>query len=219
MGRHPPRVPHPEVCRPEAGASKDALQRCSLHCSISGTPALSFGAPAGHLGMMLSWILALAARKIIERTVDCNRGNSRAAAHSDGAHSQVRKPKGVQPRRARRNAASCNSPDGGTPASAFEPPMGHLMMGLSGISALACRIIGRTDDDNRGESRAEAPSDEPYPKVRKPTLCRRRTRSHVAPCLDLSAADNGCCGQPFRYAISRVALRQLSRWPQNEPMP
>jgi len=48
---------------------------------------------------------------------------------------------------------------------------------------------------------------------------RRRTRSRVTSSIHLSAADNGCCGQPFRYAISGFESRQLSRWPQDEPMP
>ncbi|NKM63033.1 hypothetical protein GFL58_18860 [Rhizobium leguminosarum bv. viciae] len=36
--RHPPNIPHPEVRRPKAGASKDTPQRCSLHPSDAGAP-------------------------------------------------------------------------------------------------------------------------------------------------------------------------------------
>ncbi|ANL39011.1 hypothetical protein AMC82_CH00565 [Rhizobium phaseoli] len=39
------KAPHPEVRRPEAGASKDAPQRCSLHAPNAGTPA----SPLRHL--------------------------------------------------------------------------------------------------------------------------------------------------------------------------
>ena len=244
-----------------------------MHCSISGAPASSFEAPSGHLRMRLSWISALAARKIIgapprwksvdgpdpearkakagaskctprrcslhaystrnARLVlrgpygapqdealwnvdafyseyhrahhDDNRGN-RAAAHSDGASFS-----GAE---AERCAASEGTPQRCSlqftrrrrPRLALRGPFGRLGMRLSWMSALATRKIIGAPTATTEVKAARHPPTGPRPEVRRPKgLHRRRTRSRVVSGIHLTAADNGCCGQPFRCAACRVA--------------